>query len=102
AVETGILASIVILGAVVALGKPLPIAAAMALVGVFAVFHGVAHGAEMPMEAGALTYSLGFALATAMLHASGVFAGLTLHGHRAIIRVAGGGVAAAGLVLVLT
>jgi urease accessory protein len=102
AVEIGILASIIVLGTMVALGKPLPVLAAMGLVGVFAVFHGYTHGAEMPMEAGALTYGLGFALATAMLHATGIFAGLSLRGHRAITRVAGGAVAAAGLVLALT
>jgi urease accessory protein len=102
AVEVGILASIVVLGAVVALGRSLPVAAAMVMAGIFAIFHGFAHGAEMPTEAGALTYSLGFALATALLHATGVFAGLSLHGHRAIIRVAGGAVAAAGLALALT
>jgi urease accessory protein len=102
AVETGILASIVVLGAVVALGQPVPVAVAMVLAGVFAIFHGFAHGAEMPMEAGALVYGLGFALATALLHATGIAAGLALHGRRAVIRIAGGGVAAAGLVLALT
>jgi urease accessory protein len=102
AVETGILASIVALGAVVALGRPLSTAAAMALVGFFAIFHGYAHGAEMPREAGALSFGLGFALATALLHAAGLVAGLSVQGHRAIIRVAGGTVAAAGLALALT
>ncbi|MBM6593296.1 HupE/UreJ family protein [Microvirga pudoricolor] len=101
AVETGILASIVILGAVVALGRPLPVGLAMALVGVFAIFHGYAHGAEMPMESGAIGYSIGFALATALLHGAGILAGLAAFGHRSLIRFAGGAVAATGLVLAL-
>jgi urease accessory protein len=101
AVETGILASIIVLGAVVALGRPLPVGVAMALAGAFAIFHGFAHGAEMPVEAGAIPYSLGFALATALLHGTGILAGLVLFGHRAILRLAGGAVAAAGLALAL-
>jgi urease accessory protein len=48
----------------------------MALVGVFAIFHGHAHGAEMPADAGGLTYALGFMAATAMLHAAGIAAAM--------------------------
>lgn len=101
AVEIGITASIVILGGVVALGRAWPVGAAMALVGVFAIFHGYAHGAEMPYGADVLTYSLGFALATALFHATGILAGLAAFGHRILIRAAGGAVAATGLVLAL-
>ena len=50
----------------------MPVVAAMALVGGFATFHGWAHGAEMPADAGALTYALGFVAATALLHAAGI------------------------------
>jgi urease accessory protein len=101
AVEAGILASIVIVGAVVALGKSLPVGVAMALAGVFAIFHGVAHGAEMPLEASAIPYSLGFAVATALLHGTGILAGLVLFEQRTLIRLAGGAVAVAGLALAL-
>ncbi|MFD1332459.1 HupE/UreJ family protein, partial [Methylopila musalis] len=56
-VETGIALSIVVLGAAVALGVKAPVAAAMALVGVFAVFHGFAHGAEAPDTAAGAAYA---------------------------------------------
>jgi urease accessory protein len=75
-VELGIALSVVVLGAAVALRLSLPVAGAVALAGVFALFHGHAHGAEMPAGASALTYALGFVLATAMLHAVGVGIGL--------------------------
>ncbi|WP_156460410.1 HupE/UreJ family protein [Devosia sp. Root635] len=73
-VELGIALSSVVIGAAAALGRPMPVALAMALVGVFAVFHGHAHGAEMPETAAGLTYALGFVAATALLHLSGIFA----------------------------
>jgi urease accessory protein len=101
AVEAGISASIVILGAVVALGCSWSLATAMALTGLFAIAHGYAHGAEMPADANALTYSIGFALATALLHGAGLLAGLAASGRRHILRVAGGAVAVAGVVLAL-
>ena len=71
-VETGIALSVVALGALVAFGVKAPVAAAMALAGVFATFHGYAHGAEMPETAGGLSYAAGFMLATAALHAAGL------------------------------
>lgn len=101
AVEAGIAASIIVLGAVVALGWTWPLAAAMALVGLFAVFHGHAHGAEMPAGAEALSYAAGFAVATAMLHAAGLALGLSLRRHRALVRLGGSATAAAGLALAL-
>jgi urease accessory protein len=48
----------------------------MALVGVFAIFHGHAHGAEMPVDASGLEYGVGFMLATALLHVVGIGLGL--------------------------
>jgi len=74
-VETGIALSVVILGAIIALGMRAPVATAMAIVGAFAVFHGHAHGAEMPHDASGLTYGAGFMLGTALLHASGLALG---------------------------
>lgn len=71
-VELGIAGSVLILGILVALASRLPLAASMMLVGIFALFHGYAHGAEMAINASALGYSLGFMLATATLHASGI------------------------------
>ncbi len=70
--EIGIALSVVVLGAVVAFGVKAPLAAAMALVGFFAVFHGFAHGMEMPAGAGGLSYGLGFMLGTALLHLGGI------------------------------
>lgn len=75
-VELGIALSSVVIGAAAALGRPMPVALAMGLVGVFAIFHGHAHGAEMPDTAGGLTYALGFVVATALLHAAGILAAL--------------------------
>ena len=77
-VETGIALSVVVIGAAVAFGAKLPLALAAALAGGFAVFHGHAHGAEMPLAASGLAYGLGFMAATALLHAVGLGAGVAL------------------------
>lgn len=74
-VELGIALSVVVLGLVVALGINAPVAAAMGLVGLFAIFHGHAHGVEMPVQATGLAYGAGFLIATALLHAGGILAG---------------------------
>lgn len=101
-VELGIALSVVVIGGVAALGRPLPVGAAMALVGAFAIFHGHAHGAEMPADASGLTYALGFMTATALLHAAGIFAALGVarlvgrHG-RLAARLAGGAFALGGV-----
>lgn len=71
-VETGIGLSIIVIGFAAALGRKIPLAAAMGLAGAFALFHGFAHGAEMPGAASGLAYGAGFVLATAMLHAAGI------------------------------
>lgn len=103
-VELGITGSIVVLGAVIAVGRTLPVPAAMALVGLMAVFHGHAHGTEMPVSASGLEYGLGFILATALLHAVGI--GLAIGAARVkaaaaplALRIGGGAIAAAGLAL---
>jgi urease accessory protein len=75
-VELGIALSSVVIGGVAALGRPMPVVAASALVGVFAVFHGHAHGAEMPMGAAGFEYAVGFVVATALLHAAGIGAAM--------------------------
>ena len=87
-VEAGIALSVLVLGATVALGLTMPVAAAMALVGFCAIFHGYAHGAEMPQTASGLLYGLGFVAATAMLHGIGIGIGLTIAGRR--LRAAAG------------
>ena len=102
--ETGIAVSVVVLGLAVAAQARLVPVAAMAMVGTFAVFHGFAHGAEMPGNVAGLDYALGFVLATSLLHLAGVAAGLAtgLLGTRTarLSRRLGGGliaVAGAGL-----
>jgi urease accessory protein len=76
--ETAIALSVVVLGAAVALRVEMPLAAAMGLVAFFAIFHGYAHGAEMPESASGLAYGAGFVAATALLHAAGVALGLVI------------------------
>jgi urease accessory protein len=103
-VETGIGLSIVILGVAVAFGLRLPTVAAMAMVGLFAIFHGRTHGAEMPESASGFEYAVGFVIATVMLHACGIGIGILLGrmteatGGR-ISRVAGSAMALAGLAI---
>ncbi|WP_119390830.1 HupE/UreJ family protein [Taklimakanibacter lacteus] len=75
-VEIGIALSVIVLGAAVALNWNLPVTAAMTLAGFFAIFHGHAHGAEMPVDASGLAYGAGFILATALLHIIGIGASL--------------------------
>lgn len=101
-VELGIALSSIIIGGAAALGRPMPVAAAMALAGVFAVFHGHAHGAEMPARALGFEYAAGFVLATAALHLAGIGAALgasRLVGRygRTAAQVAGGLFAVGGL-----
>jgi len=76
-VEPIILASVVVLGLVVALALPVPVAAGAAVVGFFALFHGHAHGEEMGTATMA-AYGAGFVISTAALHAAGIAAGLGL------------------------
>jgi urease accessory protein len=73
--EIGIALSVIALGLAVALRIGLPTLIAMALTGLFAIFHGHAHGVEMP-DASGLTYAAGFLLATALLHGVGIALGL--------------------------
>lgn len=75
-VELGISGSVLVLGFVIALGRGLPIALAMALVGFFGIFHGHAHGTEMPVDAQSFPYGAGFVLATMLLHAAGLALGM--------------------------
>ena len=97
-VEPGILASVVALGLLVALAVDLPVAAGAAVVAVFALLHGHAHGSEVAENVGGIEYMAGFALATATLHGVGIGFALTMQrAHlRPLIRVAGAVCVAAG------
>jgi urease accessory protein len=90
-VEPGILASVVALGLLVALAVDLPVAAGAAIVGVFALLHGHAHGTEVAESMIGAEYMAGFALATATLHLAGIGFALTMQraALRPAIRVAG-------------
>ncbi|PZV37807.1 HupE/UreJ family protein [Mesorhizobium kowhaii] len=100
-VEPGILASVVALGLLVALAVDLPVSAGVAIIGLFALFHGHAHGTEVPENAGGLEYMAGFAMATALLHATGIAARFGLGARfRGVARAAGAACAAVGVGLV--
>lgn len=103
-VETAISLSVVVLGLAVALRLNLPILAAMALVGVFALFHGHAHVSEMPQNASGYAYAAGFLTATALLHGIGIALGMLIARAGAfagtrMIQAAGGAMALAGVVI---
>ena len=99
-VEGAIALSVLALGLAIAARARMPVPVAMALVGFFALFHGHAHGAEIPRLAEPVAYVAGFALASAGLHLAGVAIGLI--GRRTQLRaLLGAGVAGIGLHMVL-
>ncbi len=99
-IEIAVALSAIVLGAMVALAARPPFVAAAALVGAFAIFHGAAHGAELPPGANVVGYCVGFVAATGLLHLSGIAFGLLAcrPGGRIAVRTAGGAIALAGLV----
>lgn len=97
-VELGIALSVLVLGAMILFAVRAPVAVACAVVGIFALFHGYAHGTELPSAADPVGYSAGFVLSTGMLHLVGIGFGL-LRASRAgtwVLRGAGGAIALAG------
>jgi urease accessory protein len=103
AVETGIATSAVVLGLMVAMAARPPLWVAAALVGAFAIFHGHAHGAELPAGVDAVAYSLGFVIATGLLHLSGIAFGTLAAwpAGRIAVRTAGGAIALAGVAFLM-
>jgi urease accessory protein len=95
--EWAIAFSVLALGALVATGTRLAPSLSMAVVGLFALFHGYAHGHEMPSAAGALPFSVGFVMATALLHGVGLAAGLGLQKQPRVLRWAGAAIAASSV-----
>jgi urease accessory protein len=99
AAEVGVAMSAVALGLFVLMGWRAPVWAATALVGAFGVFHGYAHGTELPEAANPLAYGVGFVTATGLLHAVGIAIGelakSTSQG-RSVFQACGGAVAAIG------
>ncbi len=100
-VEPAILSSVVALGLMVALAVDLPIWAGALTVGIFALFHGHAHGTEVAENISGIEYMAGFALATATLHAVGIglALGLTEARMRGLVRAAGAACALIGIAL---
>jgi urease accessory protein len=97
-IETGIAASAVVIGLAVALALRPPVVIAALIVGGFAIFHGHAHGTEMPTAANPIAYAIGFVLGTGLLHLAGIaFGRLAVSpGGMAAVRAAGGAIALAG------
>ncbi len=98
-VEIGIAVSAAVLGMMVALAARPPLWVAAVIVGAFAIFHGHAHGAELPPGADALAYSVGFVITTGLLHLAGIAFGLLARWPvgRLAVRTSGGVIAIAGL-----
>ena len=99
-VEMGIVGSVLALGIAISAAKKLPVNVAMGFTGLFALFHGLAHGAEMPQVAAPALYALGFIAATAAIHMAGVWLAATAekvkHGDK-LVRLVGAGFAGIGL-----
>ncbi|MDD2762546.1 MAG: HupE/UreJ family protein [Opitutaceae bacterium] len=99
-IELGIAISGVLLGGAVLLQWRPPLVMAALIVGFFGLFHGYAHGAELPAGQNAMLYSLGFVIATGLLHATGIALG-AMHrwpwGRKAV-RVLGGGILVGGII----
>jgi urease accessory protein len=103
AVEMGIAASAVVLGVMVAIAAQPPLWVAAIIVGVFAIFHGHAHGTELPAAASAVAYAAGFVIGTGFLHLTGITFGLTTRWRwgAPAVRAAGGVIALAGVVFLV-
>jgi urease accessory protein len=97
-IEIGIAISAIVLGGLIAIAVRPPLWVAAIVVGVFAIFHGHAHGAELPEAVNAISYSVGFVAATGSLHAVGIVIGVANRwsaGAKAL-RAGGGVIAACG------
>ncbi len=100
-IEPVILASILSLGALVAFAKKMPLGAGAAAVAIAALFHGQAHGIEIPAAASGLQTIAGFVLSTAALHAIGIACGLALQtaAQQRVIRAMGAAILSAAILL---
>ena len=97
-IEVGIAVSVIVLGIAIAAAWRAPVAVAVAIVSVFGIFHGFAHGTELPETASPAAYAAGFVLSTGLLHLAGIAIGLLksvprgsliLRGSGALIAVVG-------------
>ena len=99
AVETGIALSAVVLGLMIVLAARPPLWIAAVIVGAFAIFHGYAHGTELPTTVNAFAYAVGFVISTGLLHLIGIAFGLLIKwpAGRIAVRGAGGLISLAGV-----
>jgi urease accessory protein len=98
--EPAIACSVLVLGLLIAGSVRLPTRVGALLVSLFAVFHGYAHGLELPQAASPILYGAGFVLATALLHVLGIGFALNSRKHKMLQRIAGYSlIAASGLLL---
>jgi urease accessory protein len=99
-VEVGIAVSAIVLGLMVALAVRAPFALAVAAVSAFAIFHGHAHGAELPPGADAIAFSAGFVIATGLLHVCGIGLGVATRwpAGQVAVRLVGAAIAGAGVI----
>ena len=100
-VEAGILASVLLLGALIGFAVRLPLLPSLGIVGVFALFHGFAHGTEMPAATSGALYALGFVAASAALHGVGLWLGRSALPHGRWLRASGAAISLAGAWLAL-
>lgn len=99
-IESGIAASVLALGLLVALSKQLPLIVSVALTALFGLLHGYAHGLELPQSAAPAAYALGFLVATASVHLSGVAMGVATRKRYAMLsKLLGGAIAVSGAYL---
>lgn len=98
-VERGIALSAIVLGAMVAFSVRAPVVVAALIVGTFAIFHGHAHGTELPNAASPLAYSIGFVLSTGLLHIFGIVFGFLIRwpAGKTTIKIAGALISLVGL-----
>jgi urease accessory protein len=98
-VETGIALSAVVLGLMIVLTARPPLWIAAVIVGAFAIFHGYAHGTELPATVNAFAYAVGFVVSTGLLHLIGIAFGLLVKwpAGRIAVRGAGGLISLAGV-----
>jgi urease accessory protein len=99
AIETGIAVSSVVLGLLIVFATRAPLWVAAIVVGAFAIFHGHAHGTELPNAVSPLAYSIGFVISTGLLHLAGIAFGevIRLPKGDLILRAGGGIIALAGI-----
>jgi urease accessory protein len=98
-IETGIVISVLTLGVFIAAAVRMPLIASILIVGLFAIFHGHAHGEEMLEKASGLAYAVGFVLATALLHAIGIGLGIGIQriSKPLVVRLAGVAIVLCGI-----